>query len=153
MTRQQSVRIFVASLSFQCYFENFSHISQKALGHANIGLSKLILENEHKVGLLNFVTGINLFALQLMIQFVCFLISFWKKVGFFPISPWKWWIQSTIKITSKILMIQNDSLKITLLFWLQKHLLLHWLSFILFLCKPSSIEYNYSNSRKMSVFI
>lgn len=77
ITRQQSVRIFVASLSFRCYFENFSHVSQKTLGHANIGLSKLILENEHKAGLFNFVTGINLFALQLMIQFVH---SFWKKV-------------------------------------------------------------------------
>lgn len=40
-------------------------MSQKTLGHANIGLSKLILENEHKADLLNFVTGINLFALQL----------------------------------------------------------------------------------------
>lgn len=75
MTRQQSVRIFVASLNFQCYFENFSHESQKTLGHANTGLSKLTLENEHEAGLLNFVTGINLFALQLMIPFVHFLLE------------------------------------------------------------------------------
>lgn len=75
MTRRQSVRIFAASLNFQCYFENFSCESRKILGHANTGLYELILEKEHEAGLLNFATAINLFALQLMIQFVHFLFG------------------------------------------------------------------------------
>lgn len=44
------------------------------------GLYELILKSEHETGLLNFAIGINLFELQLMIQFVHFV--FLEKVGF-----------------------------------------------------------------------